>query len=289
MVDGLCATIAVMIIVLIGILGLIFGSFVNALVWRLYEQEKLADKKGRQAAKQRQALSIAHGRSMCSHCHHMLAAKDLVPVLSWLSLGGRCRYCRKPIADSPLVEVATGALFALSYAFWPLSYHGMGLFELIVWLALVVLFVALAVYDLRWFLLPDRLVLPVTILAGLQTLVVALWTRSWHELYMGLLAGAIIFGLFWLLYQVSKGAWIGGGDVKLAIALGLTVGTPLKAGMVIFLASLLGTLVSVPVLLKGKKALETRIPFGPYLLAATVIVVLWGGAITSWYQNVILG
>src|SRR6185369_3402365 len=106
-------------IVILALLGLIFGSFVNALTWRLHEQEKLAGKKGKKAADRRQALSISTGRYMCSNCGHELAAKDLVPVFSWLWLRGKCRYCGARIPDSPIVELATGLLFALSYAAWP--------------------------------------------------------------------------------------------------------------------------------------------------------------------------
>ncbi len=279
----------VMIIVALGILGIIFGSFINALVWRLHEQEALLGKKTKAARKRRRDLSITKGRSMCPHCGHELAAKDLVPVLSWLSLGGKCRYCQAPISwQYPVVELLTGALFALSYAAWPLDMHGVGLFQFACWLVFLVGFVALAVYDLRWFLLPDRVVLPLTILAGLQTVVVALWARSLEQLYLPLLAAAIIFGLFWLLFQASQGAWIGGGDVKLAVTLGLLAATPLKAFMVIFFASLLGTLVSIPLLMQGKRGLKLQIPFGPYLLTATIIVVLYGTAIVDWYQRLIL-
>jgi len=278
-----------MIIVLLGLVGIIFGSFVNALVWRLHEQEELAGKKGEAAAERRRALSISRGRSMCPHCGHELAAKDLVPVLSWVSLRGKCRYCRQPISwQYPLVELVTGALFAVSYAAWPLELQKVGLFELVLWLVFVVGFVALAVYDLRWFLLPDKIVLPLTLLAALQTVVVALWLGNWTLLWQPLVAAGIIFGLFWLLYQASKGAWIGGGDVKLGIVLGLLVGTPLRAFLVIFFASLLGTLVSIPLLAQGKKGLKVHIPFGPYLLAATVLIVLYGTHIVAWYENLLL-
>jgi leader peptidase (prepilin peptidase)/N-methyltransferase len=99
----------------------------------------------------------------------------------------------------------------------------------------------------------------------------------------------IIFGLFWGLYQVSGGKWIGGGDVKLALLLGLLAGTPAKAFLVIFLASLIGTIVSLPVLLRGRAGFKLHIPFGPYLLAATVIVVLYGSTIIDWYRNLLLG
>ncbi len=277
-----------MIIVALGLLGIIFGSFVNALVWRLHEQELLADKKGVQAAKRRHDLSIVNGRSMCPDCGHELAAKDLVPVVSWLALGGRCRYCHKPISwQYPAVELLTGALFALSYVWWPLSLHNAGLFQFVLWLVFLVGFVALAVYDIRWFLLPDRVVFPLIAVAVAQVAVTAIWNHDVTNMWQPVAAAAIIFGLFWMLFQASKGAWIGGGDVKLAIVLGLLVGTPFRAFLVIFFASLLGTLASVPTLAKGKKGWKAHIPFGPYLLLAAVIVVLYGTPIVNWYQGLV--
>jgi prepilin signal peptidase PulO-like enzyme (type II secretory pathway) len=276
-------------IIAISLFGIILGSFVNALVWRLHEQEKLVGKKTKAAQKLRTELSISKGRSMCPDCHHTLAAKDLVPILSWVSLRGKCRYCHEAIAwQYPLVEVATGILFALSYATWPMSLHGVGLFQFVLWLVFLVIFMALAIYDLHWFLLPDKLVLPLTVLAVVEVIVSALWLHSWAALWQPAVGAVIIFGLFWGLYQISKGMWIGGGDVKLAVTLGLLADTPLHAFLVIFFASLIGTVASIPMLLRGKKGLTLHIPFGPYLLLATVVVVLYGASISTWYQNLVL-
>src|ERR1700712_4728549 len=105
-------------IFLLVVLGLIFGSFVNAFVWRLHERESLLQKKRKPTKKQLSELSILHGRSMCVHCHHELAAKDLVPLFSWLWLRGKCRYCHKPIQDSPLIEAVLPVLFIVSYLAW---------------------------------------------------------------------------------------------------------------------------------------------------------------------------
>lgn len=277
-----------MIIAVLIVLGLIFGSFVNALVWRLRQQERAGQKPKAESRKLKEQYSILKGRSMCPHCHHELAARDLVPVLSWLTLGGKCRYCRKPISwQYPLVELLTAGLFVWSYLAWPLGMHGVGLFQLIIWLVFVVAFVALAVYDLRWFLLPNRIVLPLIVLAAIEVVVVALWRQSWADLWQPAVGMVIIAGLFWGLFQVSQGAWIGGGDVKLAIALGLIAASPLRALLLLFISSLLGTLGSLPQLGRGRQGLRARIPYGPYLLAAAVIVQLYGAHIISWYQNLL--
>jgi len=278
-----------MIIVALAVLGIILGSFVNALVWRLHEQAKLTGKKGASAKKRLQELSITKGRSMCPHCGHELAAKDLVPIASWLWLRGKCRYCQKPISwQYPLVEALTGVLFVISYVSWPFVFHGVGLFQFVLWLIFIVGFMALAIYDIRWYILPDRLVWPLTALAVVQVAVTAIWVGDFSALWQPVIAALIIFGLFWLLFQISGGRWIGGGDVKVGIMLGLLAGTPLHAFLIIFFASLLGTLGSVPTLMKGAKGLTAHIPFGPYLLLATVIVVLYGTRIADWYQNLFL-
>jgi len=277
-----------MIVALVVLFGLILGSFVNALVWRLHEQDILHDKKGKAAEKRREKLSITKGRSMCPHCGHELAAKDLVPLFSWLLLRGKCRYCKAPISwQYPVVELATAVLFAWSAFVWPYGLHGVGLFQFVCWLLMLVGFMALAVYDLRWFTLPDRIVLPLTALGAVLVGVSAVWVHTFSAVWQPVAGAAIIFGIFYVLYQVSGGKWIGGGDVKLAVVLGLLAATPAKAFLVIFAASLLGTLGSIPALIKGKKGLGMHIPFGPYLMLGTVLTVLYGTELINWYQSLL--
>ncbi|HEX7368401.1 MAG TPA: prepilin peptidase [Candidatus Saccharimonadales bacterium] len=282
-----------MIISLLAVLGVIFGSFVSALTWRFHEQAVLAPAKGVKPSKSLQKrlreLSMARGRSMCLHCGHELAAKDLVPILSWLALRGKCRYCGEPISwHYPALEVLTGLVFVASYLWWPLGFRGVGLFQFVLWLVFLVGFMALAVTDLRWFTLADRIVYPLIGLAIVQTVIVALVLPSWHYLWMAALAALIIAGVFYVLFQVSGGRWIGGGDVKLAVVLGLLAATPWKAVLVIFAASVIGTIVSIPLLFKGKQGLKAKVPFGPLLLAATFITVLFGTAIVNWYNGLIV-
>jgi leader peptidase (prepilin peptidase)/N-methyltransferase len=259
-----------MILLALGVFGLIFGSFVNAFVWRMHE--------GRDWVRE---------RSECPHCHHILAAKDLVPVFSWLSLGGKCRYCRKPIPDSPLVELLVPALFVLSYVYWPLALAGTGLIIFMCWLIFLIAFVALAVYDLRWYLLPDKVIFPLIGLAAVQVIVVGAVNGAWANVAYAGLAAALLSGLFLAIFAVSRGEWIGFGDVKLAIILGLLAGDPLRAVLVLFFASFIGLIVAVPILLVGKAGRKSKLPFGPLLIAGMILIQLFGTDIVNWYTSLL--
>lgn len=270
-----------MIILALILFGLAFGSFVNALVWRLYKQHKTKSKVGK--------YSITKGRSMCVNCKHMLGAADLVPVFSWLALRGKCRYCHKPIsAQYPLVELLTAGLFVASYIFWPNPITGLEIAVFITWLAILVGLIALFVYDIKWMILPNRIVFA---LYGLGALFAGLRLIQNHTAqdFMQLLLAIIIGGgVFWLIYQISSGKWIGGGDVKLGFVLGALCGTLEKSFLMLFLASLLGLIYILPGMLASKVSKSSRIPFGPFLILATIIVVLFGGQIINWYYDTIL-
>jgi prepilin signal peptidase PulO-like enzyme (type II secretory pathway) len=281
-----------MMIVILAVLGLCIGSFVCASVWRLHEQSLQEAKKKPTKADKTYArrLSISKGRSMCDSCKHELAAKDLVPLLSWLWLRGKCRYCRHPIGFlEPLMELATALVFVVSYLAWPVALQGQGLFDFIAWLVLVSGFMGLALYDLKWFLLPDKIILPLTVVAALQVLIDSVvFGDGLDSLALAVTGGVLIAGLFYGLFAVSKGNWIGGGDVKLAFTLGLLAGGPLQAVFIIFFSSVLGTLAAVPLLLGGKAVRSSHIPYGPFLLAATAIVVLWGESLLELYKSIFI-
>ncbi|HVW22920.1 MAG TPA: prepilin peptidase [Candidatus Saccharimonadales bacterium] len=284
-----------MIIAALVLLGLCFGSFVNALVWRVHEQ---ASRK-----KKNKELSIWHGRSMCPHCKHTLSALDLIPVLSWLFLRGRCRYCHKPISvQYPLVELALPVLFVLSYAVWPANLlfgRASSLFHpgvwyinayFALWLVILIGFLALTIYDLCWQLLPNRIVYPLTVLAFLTAIItVAASSQHVHALWQEVWAVVVGGGIFYLLFQLSGGKWIGGGDVRLGWLIGLIVATPAKSLLCIFTAGVAGSLVSLPLLATKKLKRTSIIPFGPFLMLGAVIAVLWGSQILDWYNHQLLG
>ena len=271
---------------MLAVVGLIFGSFIDALVWRIHEQAELQKKKKKKVKIPRE-LTMLHGRSMCPNCKHTLSALDLVPVLSWVLLRGKCRYCRKAISGQiPLIELLTGLLFAGSYVLWPAAMHGLGLLQFCFWLVFIVGFVALAVYDLRWYILPDRIIFPLVGVAILEVLLsVVFFHGSWLQVLGSVWGVLIASGFFFVLYQVSNGAWIGGGDVKLGLVLGIVLGGPLKSFMLLFLASVLGTLVSLPLMAVGRAKKSTLIPFGPFLIAATIIIVLFGSHFVDWFMH----
>lgn len=261
-----------MIVLMLALLGLVLGSFVNAFVWRLHEKRNWTTE-----------------RSECTHCHHQLAAKDLVPVFSWLMLKGKCRYCGKPIEDSPLVELALGAVFVLSYLLWPIPFAGDGLLLFGFWLVFLTAFAILTLYDLRWFLLPNKVVFPLIGLAVAQLACqLIFFDASWRDVLGAALGVCIVSGTFYALFVLSRGTWIGFGDVKLGIVLGILAGGPFAALLLLFLASVLGTLYALPQVFLGKASRKSHIPFGPFLLAAMVVVQLYGPSIIGWYKELLL-
>lgn len=251
-----------MVLLILG-LGLIAGSFINAVVWRIKEGK-----------------SFITGRSMCPYCKHQLAAVDLVPVLSWVMLGGRCRYCKKPIsAQYPLVELLTALLFAFS--FLALGSR-LSTLDLVLWLYFLTVLIILAVYDLHHYILPDKVLLPAIAVALLQIGLNAALGMDLASGFWQLVTGLVAGGAFYALAAVSGGRWLGGGDIKLAFLMGLLLGWPNIAVALLFAfnsAALIGLML---IAIKIKKRTD-HIPFGPFLVAGTIIAMLYGDTIINWY------
>ncbi len=246
------------------VFGLIFGSAINAMVWRLYV--------GR---------SWARGRSICPECEHVLSAADLVPVISWVALRGRCRYCQAPIKDHPIVELATGLAFALSaYALY--ANGQFDLLKLAFWVVMLVMLLVLAVYDARWFILPDKIMLPLILVAFGYAASTAVVAHSPRMLVDFLLAAVVAGGAFYAIVFFSRGRAMGGGDIKLAFCMGLILGVQ---GMVValFLAFNAAAIVGITLIASGKRGRKDQIPFGPFLVGATVVAFLFSSQIVAWY------
>lgn len=260
-----------MTIIVLAVLGLIFGSFVNALVWRVKNDRNFISE-----------------RSECTHCGQELAIKDLIPVISYLSLKGRCRYCGKEIEDKPWVEIVTALVFAISYLFWPadLSQNG-PLLLFIAWLLSAVGLIALAVYDLRWMLLPNKILYPTLLIAGTGYFLYWLFFANDKEFFLinWALSVLVASGVFLALYIVSAGKWIGFGDVRLGLVTGTLLHKPGLAVLMIFVSAVLGSLAFLPTLITKQKTMRAKIPYGPFLIAATGISMLFGQTILEWYTN----
>lgn len=272
-----------MIIVALVILGLCLGSFINALVYRLHWQETHAEAK----AAEKKLYSMRSGRSICPECKHKLSASDLVPVFSWVSLGGKCRYCHKPISGQyPAIELLTASLFTFSYLYWPYELSSaQNISAFILWLVFLTGFIALIVYDIKYMTLPNKIIFPLGLVAVAALLSVSIVNQDFELIKTGLAGLLMGGGIFYVLFQISNGAWIGGGDVKLGFLLGFLVGGPWPALLMLFLASAMGTLYSLPMLLFKRIGPKSRIPFGPFLIIAAIIVQLFGADIISWYTN----
>ena len=285
-----------MIIVILIIAGLTFGSFINAAVWRLRQQE-LAQQTGDSSRKtanspkpavasslQSTDYSLLKGRSVCPKCSHQLSARDLVPVLSWLLLRGKCRYCGKPIAlHYPAVELLSAGLFVWSYLVWDFSSTGDGV-NFGVWLAILTGLIILALYDLRWMELPNRILYPLMVLVAGWLIVRAMAQGSITLLTSHLGAALVAGGLFYIIFFISKERWMGGGDVKLAFLMGLILGGQ-KILVAMFVGFNLAAIVSLILIASRKLTRKDLIPFGPFLIAGTIVAMLYGSDLVNAYVN----
>lgn len=268
-------------IVLLIVLGLLLGSLIEALVWRTREYPRAKNKR------QRRELSMWRGRSMCPHCRHQLKAVDLVPLISWVSLKGRCRYCRRPIGwHSIVLELVTALLLLVSYQHWPYQLHtSLDYVIFASWVFNLVILIALALYDIRWMELPTRLMYCLGAGAILLTALLTVSVENKGEFVISAAIGGVgLGGFFWLLYQISGGKWIGGGDVRLGFIMGGLLGWQ-RAVLALTLAAYLGTILIAVLALLGRYHRRLKVPFGPLLIAGLYLAFLWGQSLVDWYMG----
>ncbi|GAA2248197.1 A24 family peptidase [Rarobacter faecitabidus] len=266
--DGTSARILATI--LAGVLGLVIGSFLNVVIWRVPRGE-----------------SVVSPSSACPRCGHTLSWWENVPLISWVALRARCRACRLPInLRYPLVELATGVLFAL------VLWHFGVTFTALAFAYLGAVAIALALIDLDVHRLPDSIVLPsyivVPVLLGAQTLIDAhAGSSELWPLWRALIGAASLFAFYFVAAIVYPGG-MGLGDVKLAGLLGFALSWlgwgPLIIGA--FSAFLLGGVFSGVLLLTGRASRKSGIPFGPWMLAGAMVGVMWGRALWSSYLQI---
>lgn len=254
----------VFIAVIAGVYGLVIGSFLNVVIWRVPRHE-----------------SIARPRSHCPGCDAPIAPRDNVPVVSWLVLRGRCRHCGAPISPRyPVVELATGILFAAVGARFSHSW------ALPAFLVLTGALVAISVIDLEHFIIPNRIVYPAGIASVVLLAFAALVGHDWSAFTRALLGAVAAFAFFFTLH-LAVPAGMGFGDVRLSAVLGLFLGwlgwPELLGGL--FAGFLYGAVLGMALIALGRRGRRQHIPFGPFLAAGTMTMVLAGTNLVHWWRG----
>ncbi len=275
---------------IIFVFGLIVGSFLNCVIYRLET-----------------GGSFLKGRSFCPRCKHILSWRDLIPLFSFLALKGRCRYCKDKISiQYPLVEITTALLFLLIINYQLSIFNQLSIINYQTIINVLFLFaiasflILIFVYDLKHFLIPDKVVYSAIGVVFLYQLfkiflpadlsAIALAKAGDFGAFMPLL-NPLISGIagclfFLLIFLISKGKWIGFGDVKLGFLLGLFLGFP-KIAVALFISYLIGAIIGIGIIFLKKGTMKTEVPFGPFLIFGTFVALFFGDFLASWYMSLI--
>lgn len=245
-------------LIFVAALGLILGSFLSVLMERLFHNEK----------------GILWGRSHCPSCKKNLEARDLIPLLSYLWLKGRCRFCKEKISGwYPLLELASMALYLA--LFWKVQNV-----QLFLWFVphfFVLLFILF--FDLRYRAIDDRVLIPGIIYAFVANFFIG-------DAVSGILGAAVGTSFFGLQYLISRGRWIGSGDLRIGAFLGFFLGWPMTL-LAILLGYILGSLVSLYLLATKVAHPKTAVPLGPFLVAGSVLAFFFGDQVLELYFSFI--
>lgn len=280
-----------LLLVVIAVLGLIVGSFLNVVAFRLPIMMELAWREHRDEAEPESIALPPHASgqrfdlwwppSACPSCGHRIAAKHNIPVLSWLFLKGRCAKCGAGVSKRyPLVETSAAvASLIVAYVFGPT-------WQMLAALSFTWTLIAAALIDFDHKLLPDGLTLPLLWAGLLLSLVDVDGLPLFADLRSSVIGAAAGYLSLWTVFQLFKLATgkegMGYGDFKLLAALGAWLGWQLLP-LVILLSAAVGSEVGIGLIVFQGRSRHTTIPFGPYLAAAGWIAMLKGGDLTAWY------
>jgi len=249
--------------VVCGLFGLVVGSFLNVVIYRVPRKE-----------------SVVRPRSRCPGCGTQLAERDNIPVVSWVLLRGKCRTCGEPIsARYPLVELLTGVLFVAGALRFGLDW------VLPAYLVFFASLVAITFIDLEHYIIPNRVLYPTLYITVPLLVLAAAAQGDWDNLQRALV-GAVGAWVFFLLLHLVSPRGMGFGDVRLSFLLGLFLGwLDLRHVFLgIFVGFLLGSIVGIVLMVLRRRGRKDHIPFGPFLAAGSVIAVLFGSTILGWYS-----
>jgi leader peptidase (prepilin peptidase)/N-methyltransferase len=245
--------------ILIFVLGLCIGSFLNVCIYRVPESK-----------------SIVHPRSMCPNCHTLIPSYDNIPVLSYLWLKGRCRQCKVKIPFRyPMIELL-GGLTALG------TYLKFGLtWEALIYYTFIAVLLVVTFIDLDHRIIPDIITLPGIPLCFAASF--ALPEITYKAALIGILAGGgSLFLVAWTYSLITKKEGMGGGDIKLLAMMGGIIGWK-GVLFTIFVGSLAGTLAGLAVMLQSRKGMKLAVPFGPFLSIGGITYIFFGMPLITWY------
>lgn len=254
--------------VVIFVFGTIIGSFLNVCILRLPDSR-----------------SIVSGASACPSCGARLTPVDLVPIISYLALRGKCRRCKARISPLyPAVEALTGAMYLLLYLRFGFAW------QLLVYMALVGLLIVISAIDFKTMEIPNGLIIAGFVVGAIQ-LIVTVFTGifgNWTSYVIGLFAGGLPLLLIALIAGILlKREAMGGGDVKLMAFCGFIIGWKLVIPAYL-IGIIAGAVISVILMALGRKKRGDEIPFGPFLSLGVVLSVFFGDALIDWYLGLIL-
>lgn len=241
------------------IFGLCIGSFLNVCIYRLPVSK-----------------SISHPRSSCTSCNELIPFYDNIPVLSYILLRGRCRFCREPISlRYPIIELLTGLFALITFLKYGLTLEGL-IYFIYICALLVITFI-----DIDHQIIPDVITLsgiPIFFLGSF-----GLSQINYLDSLIGILAGGgSLFLVAWTYSLITKKEGMGGGDIKLLAMIGAVIGWK-GILFTIFVASAVGTVSGLLVMLKLRKGMKLKIPFGPFLAIGGIAYIFFGPQLIRWY------
>lgn len=269
-----------LVIIFIFVMGLVWGSFLNVVIFRTSH-----------------GGSPLSGRSVCPKCKHQLAWYLNIPVLSYIWLRGKCAYCRKKISPRyPLIELLTGVMFVwwflVGFNFFKLVGSPWSFIQPVFWLIVGMILLSIFMTDLLYMVIPFSLNLMLfSVVLFYRIGLTGFGIMQTEDLFKAILSGVGLCCLFLFLQiltkKIKKVDGFGLGDIYLAPSLGLLLGWP-KIIPGVMISFVLGALVGIILMIFGKKKLGQYLPFGPFLIIGTVVALVFGGDIWSWYLGLLV-
>ncbi len=250
------------------VVGLFAGSFLNCIIYRMEV-----------------GGNFLKGRSYCPKCKKNIFWFDLIPVFSFFILGGKCRYCSSKISfHYPIVELSMAIIFSLVFYYAKLGGNSfLELLEVTYILVVFFLFSLIFIYDLKHFIVPDEAIISIVGLSFVWFLLSFVNNiYSLEEIFNYLLSGIFASFFFLFFFLISKGAWMGFGDVKLGFVMGLFLGFP-QIIVALFVAFLTGSIVGLSLIIFKKRKMKSEIPFAPFLISGVLVSFFWGEFLLTQY------